>query len=573
MAPSVYLVAPLAVISFVGWFYWKLFPTPLPGIPYTVSSLNRVMGDALGIKENARVSRESSAGIFAIGRKLGSPIAQVLITSFSASLVIVDDPREAEDILIRRNREFDRSPLTTKLFKPMLPHSTLSQMTTPALKSQKRLWSDVMGGDFLRRVVAPNIHIAALELVELWRIKARQAEGEPLDVTGDFGDAALDAIYVAILGSKLGVLRRRIYKAEAEGGAKVEPVSEAEAMKLESAAIVQQAMEYVNEIVDLGATSIYPPWTFFWLQLTPTHRRFKKIAHDEVRRLMVLACERFRRIETDGKREGDELETCAMDLVLRREIIAAKKSGKPAHDPTNDPAMIQELLLLLLAGHDSTANTLSWFVKIMALHPTIQTRLRAALTAAFPSHKTSPAFTAAAILDADIPYLEATLEETVRFSATSGIVARLALVDTEVLGRRVPAGTNVLLNTRVLERPYEVAEHLRSATSQAAHTKRERGGIEGDAGRGLDLFEPARWLVKEGDREVFDAYALPNLIFGGGLRGCFGKRLAMQELKIIMVDLMLNFEFLPLPEELSSMAAVERVFRAPRMCYVKLKAL
>lgn len=52
-----------------------------------------------------------------------------------------------------------------------------------------------------------------------------------------------------------------------------------------------------------------------------------------------------------------------------------------------------------------------------------------------------------------------------------------------------------------------------------------------------------------------------------------GKKLAMQELKIIMVQIMLNFEFLPLPDELKDMKAIERVFRQPIQCHVKLRAL
>lgn len=47
----------------------------------------------------------------------------------------------------------------------------------------------------------------------------------------------------------------------------------------------------------------------------------------------------------------------------------------------------------------------------------------------------------------------------------------------------------------------------------------------------------------------------------------------MQELKIMVVHMILNFEFLPVPEELSSMLAVERVFRSPRVCSVKLRAM
>jgi len=47
----------------------------------------------------------------------------------------------------------------------------------------------------------------------------------------------------------------------------------------------------------------------------------------------------------------------------------------------------------------------------------------------------------------------------------------------------------------------------------------------------------------------------------------------MQEFKIIIFHLMYNFEFLPLPEELQDISAIERIFRQPNMCHVRLKKI
>ncbi len=52
-----------------------------------------------------------------------------------------------------------------------------------------------------------------------------------------------------------------------------------------------------------------------------------------------------------------------------------------------------------------------------------------------------------------------------------------------------------------------------------------------------------------------------------------GKKLAMLELKITIALLVLNFEFEPLPEELTGMASNETLFRRPQLCHVKLRAL
>ncbi|KAK3682065.1 cytochrome P450 [Podospora appendiculata] len=538
MAPSLLLTIPPLLLLTAAYIYYRLYPVALPGIPHSPSAL-RPLGDIGAMKAHGKVSKEPSAAMFTIAKALGSPIAQVLFTSFGRPMVVVDDAREAEDILVRRTREFDRSPLTTQFFGPLLPRCTIAQLTTPALRAQKRLWGDVMGFEFLRRVVAPNVHAAAGELVELWRARVGEDDGgRPFEVKKDFESAALDAIWVAILGSKLGVLRRKIEKEATARRAQEGKGPEEEDSAISSAAIIQHAVEYMNKIVEAGFTSVWPAWGYFWLQLSPKYRRFKKITENEMRRLMVEACERFQHLNQDGDsdadaktaKDGEALETCAMDFVLRRGVNRAQKAGLPAQDPARDPALLQELLLLLIA-----------------------------------------------ILDTDVPYLDAFIEETLRAAATAAIAARIAVVDTEILGCRIPAGTNVLLNTRVLEAStHTVDEDMRSPTSRAAQTKRARGGLDGESGLNLDVFEPRRWLVKDEahqGKEVFDKNALPSLVFGGGLRGCFGKRLAMQELRIIIVLLILAFEFQPLPQELAGFESEEKLFRAPIKAHVKLRAI
>ncbi len=159
-----------------------------------------------------------------------------------------------------------------------------------------------------------------------------------------------------------------------------------------------------------------------------------------------------------------------------------------------------------------------------------------------------------------------------RFSITATAVARRTTVDTQVLGCPIPAGTDLIMNLRVFRFDSGVAEERRTASSRAAHSKRLRHWDS--ATRDLDAFEPRRWLVRDDSgKELFDVSVLPSIGFAGGLRGCFGKRLAMLELKVMMVLLVLNFEFLPLPEELASMEGIEKVFRRPKMCHVRLRAL
>ncbi len=71
-------------------------------------------------------------------------------------MIVLEDPREIEDILVRRNKEFDKSSTAIDTMGPIFPLGTLSQRTTPELKAQKRLWADVMSNDFLHTAVAPQ---------------------------------------------------------------------------------------------------------------------------------------------------------------------------------------------------------------------------------------------------------------------------------------------------------------------------------------------------------------------------------------------------------------------------------
>lgn len=82
----------------------------------------------------------------------------------------------------------------------------------------------------------------------------------------------------------------------------------------------------------------------------------------------------------------------------------------------------------------------------MALHRQTQARLRrelrAAHSAAAGEHRLP---TIDEILDTQVPYLEAVMDETIRCSHIVPITAREALADTAVLGHAIPKGTHVYL--------------------------------------------------------------------------------------------------------------------------------
>lgn len=232
----------------------------------------------------------------------------------------------------------------------------------------------------------------------------------------------------------------------------------------------------------------------------------------------------------------------------------------------------------------------------MEAWPAVQTELREVLQAAFPGPGQP---SVEDILRTDIPYLDGVCEESSRLAGVAKASMRWSTVDTEILGYRIPKGTTVFMNFHMNRPPLPVDESKRAPSSRSAASK-VGDGLQTDAGRHLERFEPRRWLVKDdvSGKESFNAYALPALGFSGGYRGCFGKhsddpfipsyprhsyfltwhpelgkRFAQMEFRILVVLLILNFEFLPLPEECRSMNAHEKIFREPDKPYAKLRVL
>lgn len=156
----------------------------------------------------------------------------------------------------------------------------------------------------------------------------------------------------------------------------------------------------------------------------------------------------------------------------------------------------------------------------MEANPHVQSELRSVLKAAFSEAIPS----VEQILGADLPYLDGVCEETLRLAGTAKAQLRQAVVDTEILGYRVPKGAQIFLNLHINRTPYPADEDTRSVSSRAAGAK-FGDGLKTDAGRDMASFEPRRWLTQDGNtgKWIFNPHALPSLAFGGGLRGCIGK--------------------------------------------------
>lgn len=210
---------------------------------------------------------------------------------------------------------------------------------------------------------------------------------------------------------------------------------------------------------------------------------------------------------------------------------------------------------------------MSWCVKYLGLQQDMQKSLRKSIHKACGSQM-PPAST---VLAANVPLLDAFIEELLRHINVQPSQQREAMTNTQILGYRIPKGTEVFPipnGASIIKPAFHIDDKLRTTTCLASKDR-----VQPWNEKDVAEFRPERWLKGEGDDMRFDAQAGPNLAFGLGLRGCLGKRFAYMQMRLLVVLLVLNFEFQLLPERLADLEVRHKLMREPVHTYVVLKAV
>lgn len=186
-----------------------------------------------------------------------------------------------------------------------------------------------------------------------------------------------------------------------------------------------------------------------------------------------------------------------------------------------DDNLVDQLMTFLVAGHETTASSLTWAVYSLCLHPSVQTRLRTEVHANLPSLSSDKPVTS---LDIDnMPYLNAVCNEVLRYFPPVAITVRDAAVDTSILGCPVPAGTKIFLAPRATNRDKTLW------------------------GEEADKFNPDRWLAgSPASPHVTNGGASSNyamMTFLQGPRTCIGQAFSKAEFACLLAAWVGRFEF------------------------------
>ena len=173
-----------------------------------------------------------------------------------------------------------------------------------------------------------------------------------------------------------------------------------------------------------------------------------------------------------------------------------------------DQQVRDEAMTLFLAGHETTALTLSWAWYLMAQHPQAEQKLwaelEAVLAARTPNVDDWP----------NLKFTEMIVLESMRLYPPAYVIGREATADCAIGGYAVPRGTTLLMPQWVVQRDSRFFDEP-------------------------EKFKPQRW----GEEKI---KALPKFAyfpFGGGPRVCIGQQFAMMEMVLILATMAQKFRF------------------------------
>lgn len=159
--PVVAITAILSV-AFAYLLVQRLYPQPIPGIPYNKAAAKRILGDIPDIGEHTKQNQSFRTWFLGQAYRHNSAITQVFLGPFSKAAVIVSDYREVNDILSHRDGVDFKRGLKVDAFRGILPHAFPAMETfDPDFNSSRNLARDLMTPSMLH-TVSKCLHVCAV---------------------------------------------------------------------------------------------------------------------------------------------------------------------------------------------------------------------------------------------------------------------------------------------------------------------------------------------------------------------------------------------------------------------------
>lgn len=366
-------------------------------------------------------------------------------------VALVSHPRAIEQVLVTENRKFTKH-YAIGLLKPTLGNGLLNNEGDSWLR-QRRLCQPAFQRD---RIEAYGTSMVSLseKLLGQWSREPRR------DLHSDMMSVTLDIAAKTLMNVDVGAESR-------------------------------QVSDCIDAIMDdftyRFQSAILPP---MWV---PT-RRNRRI-NGAIRELDKLIHSMIAERRASGEDHGDLL---SMLVQVRDEVDGSGMTDRQLRD---------EIVTMLLAGHETTALTLSWTWYLLAQNPAVEAKLLAEMEAVLGGRLPTAA---------DMPrlvYCERVIRETMRLYPPAYTIGRKTKEPVDIDGCLIPKGTNVLMSQWIVHRdPRWFEDPL--------------------------TFNPDRWTDNLAGRIPKYAY----FPFGGGPRICIGNMFAMLEAVLLLSTILPRFK-------------------------------
>jgi cytochrome P450 len=248
----------------------------------------------------------------------------------------------------------------------------------------------------------------------------------------------------------------------------------------------------VTTIIELFNVALLPFAELMDHLPLPWVRRFRRARERLDRTIYRIIAERRR----SGADRGD---------LLSMLMLAADVDGDGGG--MDDAQLRDEVMTLLLAGHETTANALSWTWDLLARHPEVERRLHEEVDAVLAAP--DGGVRAATVDDVSrLPYARMVLAESMRLYPPAWTLGYQTLGEYEVAGYTLPARALVLMSQWVVHRDARFYDDP-------------------------ERFDPERWRPERAAERPRFAY----FPFGGGTRQCIGEQFAWTEGVLVLATI------------------------------------
>lgn len=238
-----------------------------------------------------------------------------------------------------------------------------------------------------------------------------------------------------------------------------------------------QLSELISTLQSFIVREVRQPYKRWWFNLrgmTKAHIRLAANAREIIRQVII-----------DRKKQDEHPD----DLLTMLLQSTYEDSGLGM----DEEQLIDECLILFVAGHETSANALSWMIYLLGKYPEEKLRIQKEDHAARES------------------LIRNVIHESIRLYPPAWVVDRISLEDDHVLDYHLPKGTVWIIYIRGMHRNPAYWNHP-------------------------DQFMPDRWNDPQLSKEAY-------MPFGAGPRRCIGEHFAMMEMELILGEILHRFDF------------------------------